>query len=280
MLIRASSRAPGDVSDIGRAAIRALYEEVALHPKPGLVSPFGTGAHNDMDISTFLRSLNALRPYFQAIAEAGFEGAAFAVLQSLGIEAERLMLEATGGVNTHRGAIFTLGLLAAAAGFHRGETLPLVDLGATVAHLWGPALVAMNPTPPSHGRDAVTRYGARGAREEAIAGFPTLFELVLPVFRRLLRTTDPASAGVQTLFAAMATLDDTNLLHRGGPEGLAFVQSEAQRFLDQGGVFAEGWEIRARTLHHACVDRNLSPGGSADLLASAIFVEQLEQGPA
>src|SRR3954462_2200459 len=88
---------------IGRAAVRALYAELALSPKPGLVSPLDSGAHDDMDMTTFMRSLFALRGYFCAIAAAGAAGAAFPALQALGIAAERRMLEATRGINTHRG---------------------------------------------------------------------------------------------------------------------------------------------------------------------------------
>ena len=101
---------------IGRLAIRALYHEAALYPKPGLVSPVDGGAHRDMTISTFYRSLFALRGYFPAIAAMGAELPALPVLQRRGMEAETAMLRATNGVNTHRGAIFNLGLLCAAAG--------------------------------------------------------------------------------------------------------------------------------------------------------------------
>src|SRR6478736_3489767 len=100
---------------IGRAAIRALHTELLLYPKPGLVSAIDNGAHDDMDAGTFLRSIFALRHYFKAIASAGAAGSPFPILQHLGIEAEQRMLRATGGVNTHRGGIFCMGLLAAAA---------------------------------------------------------------------------------------------------------------------------------------------------------------------
>jgi hypothetical protein len=108
-------------SRIGRLAIRSLYREVALAAKPGLVTPWGNGSHDDMDYATFMRSLHALRPYFPAIAACGSERPDFAPLQQLGIDAEADMLLATGGVNTHRGAIFNLGLLSAAAGWRLAE---------------------------------------------------------------------------------------------------------------------------------------------------------------
>jgi triphosphoribosyl-dephospho-CoA synthase len=261
---------------IGRAAIRALYAELALHPKPGLVSPLDSGSHDDMDMTTFMRSLFALRGYYRDIAAAGARGADFATLQALGIAAERRMLAATGGVNTHRGAVFGLGLLTAAAGWLRGTGKPLGGqaFGDAVATQWGDDILAASPrAPDSNGAQAIRRYGVRGARQEAAEGFPTLFKVALPT---LSRTFDilgcEERAMVQTLFALMAALEDTNLLHRGGPAGLTFVQAEAQRFLDRGGVFRPGWRAEALALHDACIARRLSPGGSADMLAAAWFV--------
>ncbi|PWC33379.1 triphosphoribosyl-dephospho-CoA synthase MdcB [Azospirillum sp. TSO35-2] len=276
-LARARADAPVPAAaPIGRDAVRALYAELALHPKPGLVSPLDSGSHDDMDMTTFMRSLFALRGYFRDIAAAGAAGADFAALQALGITAERRMLAATGGVNTHRGAVFALGLLTAAAGWRArsGKAATGRALGDTVAERWGAGiLAAAPPSADSHGARAVRSYGVRGARQEAAAGFPTLFSVALPTLERTLDRLGCAErAMVQTLFAAMARLQDTNLLHRGGADGLAFVQGEAQRFLDRGGVFRPGWRGEALDLHHACVARRLSPGGSADLLAAAWFV--------
>ncbi|MBY6261262.1 triphosphoribosyl-dephospho-CoA synthase MdcB [Azospirillum sp. 412522] len=267
---------------VGRTAVRALYAELALHPKPGLVSPLDSGSHDDMDMGTFLRSLFALRGYFRAIAGAGAMGADFPALRDLGIAAERRMLTATGGINTHRGAVFGIGFLAAAAGWRMRRGLPLrgAALGGTVADLWGADILAAAPQAPvSHGAQAVRRYGARGARQEAADGFPTLFTLALPALDRALTDgADPERTLVQTLFTLMAELEDTNLLHRGGPAGLAFVQGEARRFLDRGGVFRADWRDDALALHRACVARRLSPGGSADMLAAAHFVHALQEG--
>ncbi|MGN6389705.1 MAG: triphosphoribosyl-dephospho-CoA synthase, partial [Burkholderiaceae bacterium] len=110
---------------IGRVALGCLHDELTLYPKPGLVSPVDNGSHHDMTAATFLRSLFALRHYFVAIAGAGQENAPFATLRRLGIAAEARMLKATGGVNTHRGAIFTLGLLAAALGHCQASAIAL-----------------------------------------------------------------------------------------------------------------------------------------------------------
>jgi len=271
--------ARNDSASIGRLAIGALQNELTLYPKPGLVSPIDNGAHDDMNLTTFVRSLLALRGYFTAIAEAGAREAPFAELQRLGIEAERRMLTATGGINTHRGAIFCLGFLAAAAGWRRARGLDLDgrNLAATIISLWGESIEDVGrKTADSHGARAIRLYGARGAREELLAGLPTLLNVAVPALRAALaRGACPERASIQCLFAIMAQMQDTNLLHRGGQEGLAFVQNAAQRFLDAGGVFAPDWRQRALDLHGDCVALHLSPGGAADCLAAAWFVQGL-----
>ncbi|WP_228276513.1 triphosphoribosyl-dephospho-CoA synthase MdcB [Dechloromonas sp. H13] len=263
---------------IGRAAIRALYREVALDPKPGLVTPASRGSHRDMDFATFVRSLQALRGYFPAIAAAGSARSEFAVLQALGIAAERDMLAATAGVNTHRGAIFNLGLLCAAAGTLQaaGQALTPEALCSTVADCWGAAILAVLPPaaePASHGLVVARRYGAGGARREAAAGFPAAREIGLPAYRATLAATgDAGLAEVQALFALIAGLEDTNLLWRGGPVGLAEARALAAGFLDAGGVLADDWRQRATEIDRIFVARRLSPGGSADLLGVTLFL--------
>ncbi len=271
-------------ADLGRAAVRALYEELALAPKPGLVSPLDSGSHSDMTVQTFLRSLFALRSYFRDIAAAGAEGADFPALNALGRHAETRMLAATGGINTHKGAVFMLGLLCAAAGRLRAEgRAPIGDrLARTISAKSGTAIAAAAPAagaaPASHGERVARRYGAGGARAEALAGFPAVFEVALPALRAALADTGCLRrARLQALFSSMAVLGDTNVLHRGGPAGLDYVQSGAHAFLAAGGVYRSGWEARALALHRGCVERRLSPGGSADVLAAACFVHAVQQ---
>lgn len=265
---------------VEEAAQRALWAEISLYPKPGLVSPVDSGAHADMDLGTFHRSIQSLQGYFETLADEGAGGAPFHRLRDLGRRAEEAMLRATGGVNTHRGAIFTLGLLAAGAGWNSAHGLPLEGscLAQTVVRLWGPDLEdPPPPLPASHGSRAVARYGARGAGSEAAAGFPTLLEVALPAYHAAeSRGADPEEAGIQCLFAVMAVLEDTNLLHRGGPAGLIHVQQATRAFLEAGGVFQPRWRDQAVALHQDCIRRHLSPGGSADVLAAALFLRDLE----
>jgi triphosphoribosyl-dephospho-CoA synthase len=274
--------APDDFhAALGRAAIVALYDELALAPKPGLVSFADNGSHDDMDAGTFLRSLFALRHFFVRAAAQGAAGGGFAPLQALGIEAEGRMLRATGGINTHRGAIFTLGLLCAAAGAARAAGLPgdAATLRATLLACWGDALATRaTRTSDSHGARVAREHGLRSAADEAAQGLPTLFDHVLPALRAARRGgADDRSARLHALFAAMAELDDTNLVHRGGLQGLHEARSLARRFLAEGGGLGADAVERAARVHALFVERRLSPGGAADLLAAACWIERVER---
>lgn len=266
-------------AEIGRSAIWALYTELSLAPKPGLVSPLDNGSHADMDMGTFMRSLSALRPYYREIAAAGAADAPFATLAGLGQAAEKRMLAATGGINTHRGAVFCIGLLAAAAGLRQVTGLD-VPLGRIVSDRWGPEIMAAGTKAgPSHGSAAVQDHGVRGARQEAAEGFPTLYRIVLPALRQSLAITGCRErAGIQALFTSMAHLADTNLLHRGGKPGLDFIRDRAGAFLAGGGALRAGWREEALALHRDSVARWLSPGGSADMLAAAWFLWSQGEG--
>ncbi len=264
---------------LGSLAIRSLYREVELSPKPGLVSPGDSGSHRDMDFRTFVRSLQSLRDYFPEIARLGTTRPGFEPLRQLGVAAEARMLRATGGINTHRGAIFNIGLLCASAGVLLADGVPLTAeaVCAGVTRHWGDAiLAAASPTATSHGAEVVFRYACGGARQEIAEGFPAAREVGLPAYRRALQEgASPEQAALQCLFALIAVLDDTNLLWRGGNAGLAFARGEARAFLADGGVLADGWEQRAWAIHAGFVARNLSPGGSADLLGVTLFLDAL-----
>lgn len=269
---------------IGRLAIRSLYREVALAPKPGLVTPFANGSHGDMDFATFLRSLVALRDYFPAITACGRQQPDFAALQQLGIAAEAAMLAATGGINTHRGAIFNLGLLCAALGSLSAEGRPVTAeaLCHRVERQWGADILASAAKQPegmaaSHGLFVARRYGSGGARVEAATGFPAAREVGLPAYRAALAATgDSERAAVQALFALIAELEDTNLLWRGGPAGLGYGRQLAAGFLAGGGVLADDWQAHAERIDRAFVAHHLSPGGSADLLGVTLFLAEFD----
>ncbi len=270
-----------DADAIAALAADCLLNELRTWPKPGLVSHIDAGSHVDMDCGTFRRSTAAITPYLRNLAEAGAQGAAMGRLRVIGLEAEAAMFEATGGINTHRGAIFGLGLLCAAAGAQSGGIAnPELPLGPLVTQLWGADIVSGPVLLHSHGEGARRQYRAGGARMEAALGFPSVYQIGLPALRAgaCLAPDDLEAARVHACFALIARLDDTNLMHRGGLEGLRFAQRAAWGFLDGGGVGHRDWRVRAKAVHRAFVVRRLSPGGSADLLAMSLFVQALEPG--
>lgn len=267
--------------EIAQFAVRSLHAELTLYPKPGLVSLRDNGAHRDMNAATFMRSLFALRHYFAAVARAGAEAATMADLRALGVAAEARMLRATAGVNTHRGAIFALGLLCAAAGraWAQQRTCTDATLRDIVAAHWRRELIAVPAAEraPSHGQQMAARYGASGARGQAMRGFPAVFDVALPALHdALARGADERHASVHSFFALLATVDDTNVLYRGGDAALRRLQRSAAEFLATGSVFAHDWLPRAEALHRRCSQARLSPGGCADLFAAAWFVHLLQ----
>lgn len=273
---------PETLRRFGRAAVLALYHELALAPKPGLVSFVDNGSHADMDANTFMRSLFALRSYFPAMVNVGAQGVPFEMLEDMGRRAEQRMLAATDGVNTHRGAIFSLGLLCAAAGrlVTQGGRTDADALRASLIEYWGAALreraARRLDSATSQGQSVARAFGLRSAGEEAGRGFPVLFEVTLPTLRATRASGASADASmVQALIATIAELDDTNLAHRGGLEGLRFAQGGARTFLRAGGVLRSGWRSEAAAMHQRFVARRLSPGGAADLLGCACWLDQV-----
>jgi triphosphoribosyl-dephospho-CoA synthase len=271
------------VHDIAACAVRSLLQELLTWPKPGLVSHIDSGSHSDMDAATLQASAEALRPFFADLTEAGRDRRDMGHLRSIGLRAEAAMLEATGGVNTHRGAIFGLGLLCAAAGAVAapsagGRVIAPMRLGSVAAQHWGDE-IRQGPIPLfSHGSAALRRYGAGGARAEAAGGFPSVYEVGLPALRaaRSIAPDDAEAARVHACFALISTVEDTNLLHRGGAAGARYAVDAAERLLSAGGIGATGWREAAAAVHAGFVARRLSPGGCADLLAMTLFVDSLE----
>ena len=260
-----------------RIAVGSLHAELVLHPKPGLVSLVDNGSHTDMTAVTFMRSMFALRHYFARICRAGFDDAPFVVLQQLGIDAETRMLRATGGINTHRGAIFVLGMLCAAIGRARAlDTSTEGDsLRAIMLTRWGDELAAhTRPTAMrSHGLQVADRHAASGAREEGALGLPSVFEVGLPALRRTLAAGRGIyHARIDALFALMAHVSDTNVLYRGGSQGASTVKRQAAGFVDMGGTAHPEWRAYAMHCHRILVSQKLSPGGAADLLAATCLV--------
>jgi len=288
---RASERAApaaGLASRVGALAEQALRRELDLTPKPGLVDRAHRGAHRDMDHGLMSASIEAIAPWLPRFFERGHAhattapGVFLADLRREGRACEQAMFAATRGVNTHKGGIFSMGLACAAAGRLRARGRPwhAEAVGAEVAALTA-GLVARELAPevgvPTAGARSFRAHGLPGARGEAEGGFPTVRRHGLPAYRAArARGEDEERALAETLLALMAHNGDTNVVARGGIEGLAFVQREARR------LRLGRWPSKAERLaqlhrlDRALVARNLSPGGSADLLAVTWFLHHLE----
>jgi triphosphoribosyl-dephospho-CoA synthase len=218
------------------------------------------------------RSALALQPYFYRMA-CVCEPAALA---QTGRDAERAMLAATGGANAHKGAVWTLGLMVSAAAQHPGDATDIANTAAEIAA----SVVALNrPNLVSHGDIVAQRYGVSGARGEALAGFPHVVEVGLPMLRsRRAAGCDESIGRLDALLAIMAQLDDTCVLYRGGLSALNAAKNGAASVITAGGYATPFGRAEMQRLDGAMLGLHVSPGGSADLLAATIFLDAVERG--
>jgi triphosphoribosyl-dephospho-CoA synthase len=287
---------------LGALAKQALIAEAELTPKPGLVDRRGSGAHSDLSLALMRRSAFAIEPFIRRMALQSFNERPSArlrgTLAATGRAAENAMLRATNGSNTHKGSIWTLGLLAAAAAASQSN----LDAGS-IARTAG--LIASFEDPnrewtrrrpsalagrlrintnrdrlqlPSHGQIVAQRFGVTGARGEAVNGFPHIVELGLPMLRARRKADAPEQiARLDALMSIMAQLDDTCLLYRGGQRALQVAQQGAGAVIDAGGTGSVRGQKCLFALDHRLLDLGVSPGGSADLLAGTLFLDAIER---
>ena len=271
-------------SAVATSAYTALIKEVELTPKPGLVDQLNTGAHQDMDIGTFRASAEAIAPWFSVFFQLGLAECNLPVrhlltlLRADGLACERDMFRATGGVNTHKGSIFSLGLLCAAAGrmVGAGRRPDCESMCAEVA-LMCAGLVSQELMPIREARTAgellFQKYQLTGARGEAASGFATVRKHSLPAYLAALDGGLGEERGLHdALLHLLAHNLDTNVVARGGMDGLAFVQSYARGLLSMSDVCAQTRLAQLSNFDQALIARHLSPGGSADLLAVTWFL--------
>ena len=283
-------------------ARQALIAEAELTPKPGLVDRRGSGAHSDLSLPLMKRSAFAIEPFIRLMASQSINERPSprlrATLAATGRAAERAMLEVTNGSNTHKGAIWTLGLLAAAATIGRDE-LPLIrgrdnatgklnansiaKTAGLIASFEDPYESAPNaerqtPNALSHGQIVAQKFGVPGARGEAIQGFPRIIEVGLPMLRIQRSAGAPEQiARLDALLAIMACLDDTCLLYRGGRLALQAAKQGAAAVMAAGGAGSGHGQELLLALDHRLLDLGVSPGGSADLLAGTLFLDAIER---
>lgn len=265
-------------------AVDALIDEADLSPKPALVDRRGNGAHTDLHLGLMHASALSLWPAFKEMAEVAIELGEVGLplreaIGRIGREGEQAMLTTTNGVNTHRGAIWALGLLVAAVALEsRATAAGSITLRAARLALLDDRYA---PRPLSHGAQVALRYGARGAREEAQLGFPAVMQRALPQLKRSRAAGHgEQNARLDALLAIMTQLADTCVLYRAGEQGLHTMQLGAQAVLDAGGSASLAGRRRLHELDEQLIALNASPGGAADLLAACLFIDRIESGDA
>ncbi|WP_158734720.1 triphosphoribosyl-dephospho-CoA synthase [Alteribacillus sp. YIM 98480] len=269
--------------ELSETAAVSLIEEAALTPKPGLVDKSNTGAHTDLDYNIMALSAVALKSTFRDIAETSFNQPIDQSLREkiavIGRHGEKTMLQATGGVNTHKGAIWALGLLTAAAASLNKSSMRAEDIALTAGKLaqFQDRRAAYQET---NGSRVKQYYGTRGAKEEAQQGFPHVTLLALPVlYDRRRKQVHEDQARLDALLSVMSSLDDSCLLHRGGKNALQTAKRKSLSILKAGGVSAFNGYIMLQELDRELIKINASPGGSADMLAAALFLDHLIKSP-
>lgn len=272
-----------DRDKIATLAVKSLIAEVHTTPKPGLVDRRNTGSHKDMDIRTFTASAFALEPYFRKCVETGQNTAllspaeTFSLLRQAGLDAEKAMYKATGGINTHKGAIYTMGVLCGAVGRLWKPEAPIAKTDEILclckemtAQSVKDDFAAM--TGATAGERLYLQKGLTGIRGQVAAGLPAVAHIGLPVYKSCLQNgLSDNDAGAVTLVHLIAQVEDTNLHHRGGTDGAAFARDAARMLLPAPAM------AQIEELDNAFIVRNLSPGGCADLLAVTYFLHHLEQ---
>ena len=256
-----------DGDEIASLAVRSLLDEVCIAPKPGLVDRFGSGSHRDMDIFSFNASASALWPYFKECFKTGNSFSSLPpadilpALRAPGLEAERIMYRVTEGVNTHKGAIYTLGILCAAAG-----------------RLWA---VGKRPDAESWLRmcgNIASSNAAPGVREEVAAGLPAVQNIGLPALRRAEAAGFHFNdACLYTLLCLISAVRDTNMLSRGGESKADSARLMVEKYLAGISISTADPclpEAGLIELNQYFKSENLSPGGCADLLSAALLVSR------
>lgn len=258
-----------DYKKVAGYAVKALFLELKSYPKPGLVSFVDSGAHTDMDANTFYKSLFALRNYFSQVVRYGNKGCDFFALKKLAIQAENTMLRVTNGINTHKGAIFALGLMSATlASFD--EVIGLSDLKENFILQWQKPL-QMHDTLISKSRQQQReKYNIKGAKDLAIDGYSIVFDY-FEEFIYDYKHNSLDMAVINAYVYLMQNMDDTNILNRCGYDTLIYAKNRSKDLLN-----CQSTELlnKAVSVHREFSLANISPGGVADMIALLLLLGQ------
>ena len=278
---------------ISKLATKALLYEVSISPKPGLVDRYNSGAHKDMDFFTFIDSSVALIDYFYKCTEAGIEfkdddpTILLKNIRPIGIHAEDNMFEATRGINTHKGLVFSLGIISAVAGMHFKEfkniKIPSKEISDKVRLVAKEITQELNDAKykevPTYGERLYLKYGVKGIRGEVESGFETVMKYSLPVLKELSNNDKHLNDKlIHVLLHLMANTEDSNILGRHNLEMLKFAKDKSKIAISHGGYLTSYGKLYVEEMDKYFIEKNISPGGSADLLAITIMLYMLENG--
>jgi len=274
---------------ISELAIRSMLYEVSCFPSPGLVSPFDSGAHQDMDYFSFLHSIPALFPYIEACAAVGLseDNAAkiLPLIREIGLAGEKRMFQVTSGINTQKGQMFLHGLIAAAAGYglSRGAKLTLTGIGVSVALICqglmaGDFSCLEQKKELTRGERLYMEYGFGGIRSEVEQGLPTIRQYGYPALVQAQKAgLNRNGSVVHVLLAVMCHCEDSNIAGKYSLEVLDEVRKKARRVMTAGGMLTTRGIEMMHSLHKELTKRRISPGGAADLTAGTFFISFLEE---
>lgn len=272
------------IGKLGEFSLKAMLYEISSYPSPGLVSPVSSGAHRDMDYFTFLNSISSLDPYMYKFAKAGYCDKSpkeiFKDIREIGKDAEKVMLESTKGINTHKGMIFLMGISLAASSKAIYEHKEFDYISTVIKQMTEgivqSELLNKNASEKcTYGEKIFDKYGITGVRGEVEEGLPIIFEKSLKYYREKEYLTEKDRL-VQTLVYIMCYCEDTNILHRRSMEKLTYVHEAASEAIELGGVETIEGRSEIENLDYKFSKEGISPGGSADLLAITVYFSLLK----
>lgn len=270
---------------ISSFALQAMLYEVSCYPSPGLVSPVSNGAHKDMNYFTFIDSTAVLSKYLALFVQEGYSNRSckdiFESIRTVGAEAEKDMFNKTQGINTHKGMLFLMGIACAATGKAIYEKKPFKEIQTIIKEMTegivNKELLSLKDNSLlSHGEKLYLKYKNEGVRGEVERGIPTVFEYSLKLYKENLKL-DLNDRLVHTLIGIMTICNDTTIIHRHNPETLEEVKEKAKNIIHLGGMNTIQGREKINELSIEFIERNISPGGSADLLAVTVFLNFVEQ---
>lgn len=278
---------------ISKLATKALLYEVSATPKPGLVDRNNSGAHKDMNFYTFIDSSVVLTDYFALCCETGmlFDGDNYTellkILRPIGIKAELDMYKTTEGVNTHKGLIFSLGVITSAAGLIYNKSKKKYITATEASDVI--KLIVKDITNEldniaevenlSYGEKLYSKYGVKGIRGEVESGFDTVLKYSLPILKQLIKEQKNINdVLVHVLLVLMANTQDSNILGRHDINILNYTKRMAIEALNKGGYFTLEGKSFVEEMDKCFIQKNISPGGSADLIAVTLLLYFIENG--